>query len=588
MVRARGMTFLVAWGSLAALTFVVVACGSFSGSDGSGPTAEGDADVTSEASADSQPSSEACKVIYVDGITGTDANDGCTTDRPTHSIGAAILHAKAKGVTEVHVCGGPYDEAPITLDASISLLGSYDCTTFKKAADAGPIVSYVPSSILTAPNNAAATLLVTGAAVTAGTRIDGFAVTASTAAGAAAVHVTAGATPTLSNLVIKGGAGVGAAGPGSCGVRIDKGAGPKLSSLSIAGGSGTSSTGAGQIGSAGILAIDPGPFTIASCTIDGGTGRSGGTGSVGVHITSPSPPTAGTISIQSSTIFGGAGVSTGPDNVGSTGLAVVYDPRVQVIGSQLIGGTGTCTVGSCGVFGINAQAVPAIQVRGNSIVTASPTSTLASTVAYAVYINQNATPSGTGVLVTDNMVYAAGADTSVAVELAGLTVGAVYSNTIIGAPALNTYGVALVNCANVDVASNLIAAVGYGFYTGGSNTAPCLTGLQFRNNAVVGVAQVFQTSKCTDLPDTSVSSLAGANVLLGATSSANVRISGSCGTDSACVTLAGCAPSDTCYLSVLSKVPSVTTLFTEGWRLATTPPCLVTQGGRQGVDTVDF
>lgn len=194
MPSARRVTVSIAWASAAAVTFAVVSCSSFSGTNANGPV-------------DASQSQSVCPIIYVDGITGADANDGCTAERPRRSIGAAITQAKARGANEVHVCAGMYDEAPLTLDAPIALLGSYDCTTFKKSADAGPVVSYVPSSTLSAPNNVDATLRISGAGVLPSTRIEGFAVSAAYGVNVNGDTSTSGAgAVVLDNMILAGGA----------------------------------------------------------------------------------------------------------------------------------------------------------------------------------------------------------------------------------------------------------------------------------------------------------------------------------------------------------------------------------------------
>src|SRR5262245_14566031 len=80
------------------------------------------------------PDMAPCPVLYVSASRGNDANSGCSTGNPKHSIGAA-LSALTLDTREVHVCRGEYMEPGIAL--TLPLYGGYDCTTWQRTATYG-------------------------------------------------------------------------------------------------------------------------------------------------------------------------------------------------------------------------------------------------------------------------------------------------------------------------------------------------------------------------------------------------------------------------------------------------------------------
>jgi hypothetical protein len=590
MQRRTASTIHLASAALSSCVLILsgaAACGAFSGSSATQDGGAADGGTASDAPLDDgfadvgmSDAPAGCSVIYVDGKGGADTNDGCSTTTRMRTVGAALSRAKAAAANEIHVCAGAYAEQ-LTLDAPIALLGSYDCGTFTRNADAGMVGQFKPTTTIASAAPAQSTVRISGA-LDAKTRLDGFLVQGSDAATSSAIYVTAGAAPTLSNLVVIGGGGVAKTGPGSIGVSIDDGAAPHLDEVLVSGGSGQNGAGAGQIGSVAVFAQDTGPFLITRSAIQGGSGISTGTGSIGIYVIATKAVPAGTISIAGSNIHGGSGVSTS-DTIGSEAIDIRNDSRVVISQDEIAAGAGTCTTTACNLFAISATETPAIEVSRCAIYAGNPASTPDKTTGVGILAQGPPASVGTGVLAHDNMILAAGAQSSIGMQLTGLPNATVVDNTIVGGTVTgSTFGVALYNTTNAIVRNNLLALLTYA--TELSQNPPggsCVTGVHIDNNAFVDDVNMLTTNGCMSIVDGSRTQLGLMNLALGSVATANTRIAPNCGTDNPCNSPQFCATDDACYATVMAKpAPDSTVLFAQGLALAASPPCVVAKGGQ--------
>src|SRR5262249_13159708 len=138
--------------------------------------------------------------------TGDDTNDGCTSDRPKKTIAAAVAFVRALGAEAhtIRVCQGDYAENALLLDYPVSLLGGYSCATWSRS-DASPPVTTVTAAD---PEAQSAALQIQGMEITTDVTVDGFTFNAPSAGAGIrgeAVFVRVGASPTLTNNVMRGG-----------------------------------------------------------------------------------------------------------------------------------------------------------------------------------------------------------------------------------------------------------------------------------------------------------------------------------------------------------------------------------------------
>jgi hypothetical protein len=562
---------------------IALSCGAFVGTDASSDSdasANGGGNGEAGASADANGASEggsgsdgaSCAIVYVDGSKGHDTNDGCTPATATLTIGAGIARAKSAGAGEVRVCEGSYQEGPLVIDAPISLLGSFTCGTFTRAAptaDAGALVGplLTPTTKITATQTVVDALLVTGPLVVASTRIDGLDLTGSSAPNARAVHVTAQAAPTLTNLVATGGSGASTVEIGSIGVLIDEGAAPALSHVEIHGGGGTGAT----------------------------------EGSVGVAVIAPSPDAgapSGTVGIERSRIEGGHGSTiaqpvANTSSVGSVGVFVAADGRVHLLGNHVTGGSGSCPnhTSACALIGVLAEEVPTINVSRNAIWAGDPSSTNKSG-AIGFYAT-NTTPVPHTAVIHENMIVAGGASVAYGVELDNTANASVVNNTIVGQPTLsNTWGLALSNATGTNVYNNLFASVTTALEL--ENATTCMNTLVFDDNAIVETSYPLSTQGCNDINDGSISYVIGLSTYFTAVGNARVATTGTCPSEDAslCFSPSSCTTGAQCYADTFATtVISEDNLFTMGIALGADPWCGLTKGGSSStsiVDAVDY
>lgn len=138
---------------------------------------------------------------------------------------------------EVHVCQGTYTEEALVLDYPLSLLGGYDCGSFKKANGGTLIADGNKGANRTA-------LTVRGAALTRAISISGLTIRPTNAdqfidpvVTTVAIAVRDGASPTLRNLAIEGGRSPDRMGL-AIGIDISD-ASPEIADVSVLGGIGT-------------------------------------------------------------------------------------------------------------------------------------------------------------------------------------------------------------------------------------------------------------------------------------------------------------------------------------------------------------
>jgi hypothetical protein len=399
-------------------------------------------------------------IVYVSATSGNDANDGTDPTKPKKTIAAGLTRAQSITTSpEVHVCKGVYTESGLSLTATISLLGSYDCSSWQRTATYGfPKFDGVNQTTIQNgdPTAQAATLLVNGA-IGPAALVDGFtiegAATVATATGG--VEVAGSASPILQHDVITGGSGVASAGKqGSIGYAVIGGS-PEIRLCLVSGG-----TGKGTVGSTGIALGSPGTPYVHDLIVTGGNGSAVNlvtdTASIGIFVAnsmsqasaiknvavlgSDDGATGGTtagiaiegsglgVDVLSSEIHGGDGAGGGTSSIG----VYVTDPggTVNVIGDRIYGGARGGGGASFGVFvtGAGVVSVENSDIHAGKTLAASVGVSIAGANSAAIVDDTIYTgggggsaiaidPSQKGVVVTDDLLIGANAATGAAVNL---------------------------------------------------------------------------------------------------------------------------------------------------------------------------
>jgi hypothetical protein len=613
------------------------------GGDGDAATAaDGTADVAVDGAADVGPDVTAdgpgadaapCTgpTLYVS-TQGNDQSPGCDPAKPKKSIAAAIAAAKTPaGVTTIEVCAGTYSVASLVLDTPASLLGGYDCAQWKRSTtygyptfDATNATTIQPAS----PSATGATLEIIGSTLGLSTVVDGFTIlgqpTGTLGFTSAAVLVTGGASPTVSNDHLVGGGTTysgTAAIPAAAGVVVDNGASPVIQQDTIEGGSGVTPVGQGA-GSEGVYATGAnGALTITNCTVRGGTGRTtgpSGSGSQGVALTGSTAGIAYTINF--STITGGMG-SNGTCAVGcratrgvylDTGSATVVLDGNAIDGGDEVNNPNGSTTGTDCPHGVEVLAGGSVTATANRIYggrcnLANPAN-LASL--YGLFVGGGAT-----LLAQNNMIHmgtSSIAHGAAAIGVGDATAPKLLFNTLIGGPNTGSSAGALwiqSGTTGAVVENNILAGAGgapkaIGLLVSCSADAGPPIVASFQNNLVFATTGgVMEWQNCSSQAYATMdAATAELNSIVPGSAAGNFTLAASCGTDSRCLTYAGCTSQMACLTSLFDgfdvaqlgyanlfpgsafagQCPGVAPPSGNGWPLAATPmpPCPVARSNR--------
>ncbi|OJY16688.1 MAG: hypothetical protein BGO98_10825 [Myxococcales bacterium 68-20] len=222
------------------------------------------------------------RVLHVSGE-GNDGNDGCTKDRPIRTISAAIALAATQRLErhELHVCRGIYSESSgFRLAYPVSIRGGYNCATWTRGDRFGKAGAFADINTTELVSASTTTLTVAGEAVTRDVIVEGLTIDGpreGTETGVA-LAVTDGASPMLTELVLRGGATTSASAVGSVALRFLSGARGELKDSLVDGGGGT-----GTVGSIGVSVVDAQPL-LHDNVIDAGEGTGSTIGAVAVQV----------------------------------------------------------------------------------------------------------------------------------------------------------------------------------------------------------------------------------------------------------------------------------------------------------------
>jgi hypothetical protein len=313
-----------------------------------------------------------CAVIYVSPGGTDNPGGGCDPGSPVLSVGFALSRAKeyvADGIVRtIRVASGNYTVGNLMIDFDVVLEGGYDVASWGR----GPLYGYPtfasPSWLKSPPGPAGGTFAMRLSGGTSAMRVDGFTIQSMATMGTpmrqSAVFVD-GASATLSNNHIIGGASMNGAEWGSAGLYIDHGR-PDVTANLIEGGSGT--VGGDGYGSIGLVSWSSDAPHIHGNTIVGGTGSSGsGIGSVGLVIagdSSGSYTAPAARAVENNTIQGGTG--TGPSAV--VGVYVTGNLSIDLLGNHIENGTGTGVAGTGVVRGVFFEdVIGSVRILRNAI-----------------------------------------------------------------------------------------------------------------------------------------------------------------------------------------------------------------------------
>jgi hypothetical protein len=545
------------------------------------------------------PLPDACaaeRSLYVSHDAGSDANDGCTRDRPIRTIGAALALAAARkldGYT-VRVCGGVYAEQGLRLSTPVSVVGQYNCSTWTR----GP-------ENLTRVENAAypastATLTIAGSQLGREVVIDGLVLAAplTGTTPAVAVLVDEGAGPSITNVQVVGGGTSGGAGQpyASCGVEVQKGASPEIAQSKVTGGSGVS---ADQTGSVGVFVHDA-AIDLHDTTVEAGTGK-GIVAALGVRFFH-----AVKSRIAKTTITFGGSTATNGSFVAGYGIyasGVELDISESVVRGGISGcGTGAAcvTTGIVGDLGSKVS-IERTTVYGGDIET---TSVQQAPTSIGVLFGKDAEA-----VVTGNVFHGGGASSDPDTQVIALDIAATKSvhasgNTLIANGASGTLRMAIrvggdkgTGTGNNFFTGNLLVAangprdfgIGVSWCAGASVSV-------LKNNAFLNVPYpaLNAMTDCAYYPLVNADVAAAENTFgsLGAEASGNVMLRPSCTTG--CINVS-CTTALECSRAVFESwddaQSGLTTITSPvGLRLKTTGACALNQGagGVLEAPLVDF
>jgi hypothetical protein len=470
--------------------------------------------------------------VYVS-ATGADTNSGRSPSSPKKTIAAGLVVAAGIPSSEVHVCSGAYLESQLIISQTGKLMGGYDCATWKRSPNYGaPGFDKIHESTIQNGDVAAQapTVVIAGKGTQA--LIDGFTIhgAMSSTVPIGAIAVRDGATPTITNDWIDGGAGVGTALlPGSYGIDIEGMAAPTITNDVIFGGGGT-----GNSGSIGVIVNTGAAASIHGDEIFGGHGVGTGAGAVGAtglvieqSLTTPvtgcaifatdsmagsmyayasagvviglTPSSAVSAVVQASLIEGG----TGATGMGSVGVAVATTGDVGLLGDRIYGGKRGPSPSLVGgqTLGVWVEAAGSILI-GDSMVHAGAAYGSGGT-AYGVLLGPTTKPA----LLEFDTIYSGNvAATGAAVYLTTTTLSAQLRDDLLLVGSLTTAALKLQSCSTpmaVSAIDNVMFANGNVMQCTagvGLTTYPNIATLNgFFGPGVVLASGVLGGTTCTDV-----------------------------------------------------------------------------------------
>jgi hypothetical protein len=296
---------------------------------------------------------------------GSDTNDGCSSAAPRATVAAAVMRAaqsEAVGVpSEVRACAGTYAVNGYTLSLPVSISGGYSCTSWARDPAYGfPTFSSTNVTVFTTTTatdtftiNPAMAGTIGGGVVIDGIDFEGASGTVNASSELAALTITGGASPTISNCVLNGGAVQNTGGAASAGLSVYTAkSAPLITKNKISGGSGVSTSGSSS-GSIGVHVRNSATPHIVGNVINGGSGTStvAGRGSTGIALTSAGSLVS-PLALEGKDIDGGTG--TGP--LGIAGVFVSNVPGLDFLDNDVRGGTLTGMVAAgARVVGVTIQ-----------------------------------------------------------------------------------------------------------------------------------------------------------------------------------------------------------------------------------------
>jgi hypothetical protein len=535
-------------------------------------------------------------VLFVS-ATGNDAADGCSPANAKQTIGAALRRTnESNAFSEIHVCKGTYVESDLILSRSVSLLGGYDCFTWKRTETFGhPTFDGVNATVVTNSNPSGDALRVTGEVTSA---IEGFvfAGTQQGDAGSTAVHVSEGAAPKLRHNRLLGGSAGSADGPGSVGLWVDKGCAPEVANNEIRGGTGT---GAAQAsGSVGV--IGEGAFFLHDNVIDGGRGvlasSGAGTGAIGVWLRGEGDYT-GPLALARNTITIEGGSCNGTGDA-RNGLKIEGVVNAEIVENRIDVGQNA----SCKTKGVLVDSTGTMSLTGNRIYAGSAIDSSVF-ISFGVHLARGKTR------LTDNMIHGGDAkragDWVTAVWAANVSDTEIVHNTLQCGRTDSSFCNAMLIGADSKgtIVENNILVGKVGVFLDACESDGLLR--SFRNNLAVGATYLVRyggggsvKAPCTAWStydkvaesQDALSGQCGSGTVGACTSFGGLQASGNmmlkttaCNGEPGCLNAANCTTLETCAATLFdawdASSSGRTDLFGAGWKLSSAAPCVAARSG---------
>jgi hypothetical protein len=528
-----------------------------------------------------------CPILYVSDSTGNDANTGCVASLPKKTISAA-LNAVGTPPQEVHVCAGSYAE---TLIVDHILLGGYDCSTWTRTPDYGyPAFDQVNATVIQPARSAASKPAVV--AKESAALIDGFMIVGPEEGAVTSVGLEVEGAATISNNNISGGSGTSTSQMGSVGIMVTAAA--DILHNRIDGGLGTTTATNNSFGAVGVwVTAGTGAPHIHENTIKGGFGSAPVTPRFGASAIVVYGPTALTVAnhaaIEDNVIDGGIGsvnifgdaiaaidvekkadvdivhneINAGQSMSGNPeGVLASNAGNVRILRNRIYGGSGF------GTTAVLLQQNESVQIVDNMILTgaAAPGSTYG---AWGVVIASD------NVVVRHNTIIAGSNENGTTdIYLRGSPYAAVIEDNIFGASGSAAADVALAMDACAENGGIASWRHNVSFNNQIFTYAASCSG---RRVDSIDALTTELTTRCTKTSSVRCAGFSGTQA------SGNLVIAGTCSVDSGCLASPICATTLGCLQSIFNGWDPHTNgrndLDGTGWRLTTTTPCKITNGG---------